>query len=711
MFKPIIWLEKILYVIRDAAWSYPDFLFTSKNSLYSKLSKIYLAFIPFTHFLLSFLIVASLVGASFFYNPNYFVLGSSSSSVLKEGVVMGINPEGNVQLLSRVNPIVPTNIQLEKDLVELIYEPLLDYTLEQSGDSSQLKVTPVLAEEIIKFREGADYQFRLRKNVYWHDNAQFNADDVIKTFDTVSTLNVSNAYVQAIKQLQWEKVDNFNVRICTKDPNRTTSCDGNEDSPIFSNFLELVSIPVIPEHLSNDINAQSINTSEPELFRRPIGTGPYIFKSVSPTSAKVDYNENYYAWDNSPKIKTIVFELFKTTEDAIIALKNSEIHTLSTISVENLKDLKQYQFVNAFKSDIIDQQYWGLYFNLRKTPDGDAVGKDFLLDANVRKAISFAINSDGLIESALGGVAQRSLGPISYRSEFFNPASLWLGENYKEVSIALEEEGFEYQINLGFEENKLLMNEILYKKGVIKPGEEDWLEYDPSESAKILDEAGWTLKPGETYRTNEEGEVMSFDLYFVNSFDRYNVASYIKQDLANVGIECVIDRRQQPGQDSSSDALNGWGLDELNNQVLAPRLFDVILYGMNTFVDPDRYELFHSSQQTHPGLNIAGYSGSVEGVQVLSADERESDDEGLVRVPKIDRILDDTRSFDPVAAKQRRLDEYYEFQHLLINDFPVVFLYHPEFIYYANDSVSGIELSSSNSLQERFKSINEWEIL
>lgn len=663
-------------------------------------------FVPYSHFIFSSVFVVLLTAGIWLYFPLAVISGSQTSSTLREGVVMGVNAEGNVQLLNRVNPIVPTNIQLEKDLTELIYQPLLQYSLSSDG-SSEIKVEPILADEIIKFREGADYQFKLRKDVLWHDGQQFNADDVIRTFDIVSSLNISNAYVQAIKQLQWEKIDEFNVRICTQDPNRSVSCDASENSPIFSNFLELVSIFILPEHLSNDINAQSINTADPVLFRRPIGTGPYVFESANPSSARVTYFKNYYGWEAPPQIQNIVFELFKTIDDAVIALKNGEIHSLSTISVEFVNDLKEYNFIQINNSDTIDQQYWGLYFNLRTTPDGDAVGKDFLLDSMVREAIMKAININGLIDNALQDSAQQALGPISYRSEFFNAASLWIGEDYEIVVETLQNNSYSYNPQKSWEENKSEMNQILYENEIVSPGEEKWLEYNQEQASALLDETGWTFKPSEQYRTNSEGEVMEFNLYFVNSYDRQNVANYIKEDLATIGIKVNTNRKEHPGQDSSETGPEGWTLDELNNQILAPRLFDVLLYGMNTFVDPDRFELFHSSQQTHPGLNIAGYEGSVEGVQVLSIDEREGD-EGLVRVPKIDRILDETRSFDPVAAKDRRLEEYFEFQSLLMQDFPVAFLYHPQFIYYTNKNISNVDISSANSLQERFATINLW---
>jgi peptide/nickel transport system substrate-binding protein len=703
MFNPVFYLEQLFYKFRDLVWEYPEFLFFGPKSLRARVVKVYYVFIPYSHFLLSS-ILSILILFSFFSFPAV-IESSSANRTLKEGVVMGVSENGNVQRINKVNPIITSNIQLEKDLSELIYEPLIRYKLNPVSGTAE--VDPVLVEEIIKFREGADYQFRLKKNVFWHDGKAFNVDDVLATFDLVSKLNVNNPSIQAIKQLKWERIDDYNIRICTRDDNNNF-CNADSDSPIFSNFLELVGIKILPKHKISDINPQNINTNQPVLFRSPVGTGPYKFVGAGEDSTSLEYFKRYHGFDVAPAIKNIEFRFFKTLDDAVIALKNSEINTLSSISVKYINNLKKYKYIDVVFSDMIDQQYWGLYFNLRTDPNGNAISKSFLLDPKVRKAISFSIDKERIIKNSLLGAGKIALGPISYRSEFFDISSLWLGEEFEKVGEILTSEKFRYDSNLSWEENKRNANYLLEKHGIDTKRPGLWLEYDPKYASKLLDETDWKLLSGHKYRM-KDGEIMEFNLYFVDSYDRKNIAQAIKHDLEAVGIKVNIDRREHPGQENDEDAPSGWGINDLNNQILAPRLFDVLLYGMETFVDPDRYELFHSSQQTHPGLNIAGYKGSVEGIQVLPLDERKPGQDALVRVPKIDRILDETRSFDPVLSKEKRKEGYTEFQRLLIRDFPVVFLYHPKFIYFVN-SVDGINIVRVTSLEERFLTIASWNL-
>ena len=576
---------------------------------------------------------------------------------------MGTDEQGRIQKINKVNPIIPTNIQLEKDLVDLIYEPLIKYEyVEQPDGSWEPDVKNILAAEVIKIKQGSDYQFNLKKGIRWHDDVEFTADDVIASFDLVSKLQKNdNAYIRAIKQLRWEKLGTYVVRVCTKGSDQEASCNDSQDKPIFANFLELISIKILPAHKIESINPNTIENFDAEIFRSPVGTGKYKFYSADNQSITLTRNDDYaYAADqNSPQIKSIEFKYYKTLAEAVQAIENGEAHSLASISVEHKQELEKNSNTNITLSPVLDNQYWALYFNLKKDPDGNPKGPSFFQDKTVRQAISSVINRDEIIQNALLGVGEEAFGPITQKSYFFNNAA-------------------------------------------------GWFTYDPAKAKTLLDSTGWTLKKGDTFRTNDKGEVMEFSLYFVDSFDRLTVARVIQKDLASVGINVIIDRRQQPGQDSSESAPSGWTLDGINREVLAPRSFDVILYGMNTFIDPDRFELFDSTQQNDPGLNISSYSGSVQTVK--PRENRQAGESSLVSLPKVDRLLELTRGFDPEAAKADRKKNYDEFQTLLADDSPVVFLYHPQFIYYTNSNLTKIDLTNVSSVEDRFSNIENWVI-
>jgi ABC-type transport system substrate-binding protein len=126
---------------------------------------------------------------------------------------------------------------------------------------------------------------------------------------------------------------------------------------------------------------------------------------------------------------------------------------------------------------------------------------------------------------------------------------------------------------------------------------------------------------------------------------------------------------------------------------------------MNTFIDPDRYELFHSSQISHPGLNLSSYVSEEKTVTVVQTE----DGNDSVNVPEVDFRLEEGRALNN-SNEDLRAVEYGYFQRIIAEEVPVVFLYHPKLNYVHNKRIQNVNLDGVNSLEERFENIDEWEI-
>lgn len=620
---------------RDLMWDYPDSLFFGRLSLTVRIRRLYMLARPHSHFISSIVIVITVL--AFVGNGGYRLSQAASPHELIEGVVMGVDEKGQLQNISRVSPLIPSAIQLEKDISELVYEPLIRY---QQDGSIQL----VLADHIIRIQEGADYEFELRENVKWHDYDQsgemLDLGDVIRSLEIVSQLdeNNANSYVQAIKQMAWERTGDRSIRICTVRDRAEVAALANKcsgatgEKPILANFLELISIKIVPEHLAGDLNARTINTPEPYLNRFPVGTGPYKFAGAETGQIDLVLNNEYYG--KVPKISQIKFKLFKGEEQATVALQNGEIHSLATTSTQYTREVAGYPQITVNKSPVLQNQYWALYFNLRKNPDGAALGPAFFQDVAVRQAISSAINREKILEN-LDSVGIEAKGPISTLSEYYNASS---GE----------------------------------------------FTFNVEKANQLLDAAGWNVRDADGIRI-KDGNRLVFKLSYVDNFDRNKIAKSIQEDLLVVGVGVELDKHN---------------LGELTTTIVTPKLFDTLLYGMNTFVDPDRYELFHSTQSGK--LNLSSYVGSdltrkVEGKDVID-------------IPRVDKLLEQGRSFDPLDAKDKRVEAYNRIQELIAADSPAVFLYQPQFIYYANKRLQNVDLSQVSSLEQRFRNIAGWAL-
>lgn len=666
MYNPFQYLENIGYIIRDAFWNYPN-VFSNENIYFRRLKQLYNATSPYSHFSVAILFSILLIFTTLFGNISFVI--TAQSQKLVEGIIVGEQADGTIQSLSKIDPLNPTSAQLEKDIINLIYEPLYRFEFIKVDEDWASGIENILTQDIIRREQGADYEFILKRNIYWHSTGseqliEFTADDVVRTFTLVASLDENNSSAsRALNQLFWEKIDSHTVRVCTRPIDELieiSSCDDIYTKPILSNFLELLSFSIIPAHYSQDIDLNRLEEYIPALFRSPIGTGPYQLSSVSDSSIILSYNELYHKVDRKYAIDQIEFKFYKDLESAIAALTSGEIHTLSSISTEYISIIDDYPQIDLYKSPILYKQFWALYFNLKTNFEGtELVGNKALGDERVRKAIAAAINKDFLIEEGLSDVGEKAQGPIPVISEFFNP-------------------------------------------------ETDWVEYRTLRSEQLLNQAGWTLKNDDEYRTNNEGHVLAINLFFVGGYDRNRLAEIIKQDLKDIGIKLVIDRREQVNVENREQTPQYWTLKELNEQILAPRQFDMLLYGMETFIDPDRFELYHSSQSIHPGLNIASYQSTELTVQ--KRDNKQDGESSLEDVPKVDRWLELARSFDPVEEKEARKERYFEVQNMIANDTPVIYLFHPQFLYFSNNDISNVVLDNVTSLENRFRNIHRWDI-
>lgn len=117
---------------------------------------------------------------------------------------------------------------------------------------------------------------------------------------------------------------------------------------------------------------------------------------------------------------------------------------------------------------------------------------------------------------------------------------------------------------------------------------------------------------------------------------------------------------------------------------IRPRRYQAILFGEILGADPDPFAFWHSSQRKDPGLNLALYQNK-----------------------KADELLEQGRQ---ILDKQKRLEKYDEFQKILLEDAPAVFLYSSYYLYPVNEKVKGINIEKLPTPSQRFSQIENWYI-
>ena len=192
--------------------------------------------------------------------------------------------------------------------------------------------------------------------------------------------------------------------------------------------------------------------------------------------------------------------------------------------------------------------------------------------------------------------------------------------------------------------------------------------YDPVAAASELDTAGWVLDPGAKVRA-KKGVEFKVTLVAAESYPNVEIANAISTQLASLGIE--VDVKPLPAS-------------KLLQDYLLPHNYAMALISIDVGPDPDQYSLWHSGSD--PGsLNFAYSRGW-----------------GL-----IDKDLEDGRAaVDP----PERLAAYIDFQMLMADAAPAIFLYEGRYEYAVSQRVHGVHMNSAIEPYDRFQYASGWYV-
>lgn len=237
---------------------------------------------------------------------------------------------------------------------------------------------------------------------------------------------------------------------------------------------------------------------------------------------------------------------------------------------------------------------------------------------------------------------------------------------------------------LSYATNKTeIIEKVLRNKGQIVdspllknwPGYSEEIEvYDFAleHAQNILEAAGWKDEDEDGVREktiNNEETKLEFDLVASNWPEFKQTAEILKEQWAKIGAQVNL---------IIIEAV------DIQREYLRPRNYQALLFGEVLNAQPDPFSFWHSTQKKDPGLNIAFYEND-----------------------KVDKLLEEARQ---TMNPEERTLKYAEFQKLLIEDVPVVFLYSPTYLYPVHKKVRGIEIGKLAQPSYRFSQIENWFI-
>ena len=290
----------------------------------------------------------------------------------------------NIGLQAAITSMDPHyhNLSPNNSMMLHLFEPLI------KRDENQ-KLVPGLATSW-KAVDDLTWEFKLRKNVRFHDGTPFTAEDVAFTLKRAPNVpNSPSSFGTFVKPIVDVKiVDPYTIVFKTATPHVLLPSD-------------LASVLIISK-----LNGEKATTEDYNSGKAAIGTGPYKFVEYVPNQ-RVVVKANYGYWGGEEPWDKVTFKILTSPAARVAALMSNAVEFIETVPTADIAKLsadKNYSLVDKVSNRVI---YVHLNQSTDKSPpfvtakDGKPLDKNPFRDVRVRKALSIAINRDAIVDRVM----------------------------------------------------------------------------------------------------------------------------------------------------------------------------------------------------------------------------------------------------------------------------------------------------------------------
>ncbi|MDH3667185.1 MAG: ABC transporter substrate-binding protein [Paracoccaceae bacterium] len=235
------------------------------------------------------------------------------------------------------------------------------------------------------------WEFKLRQGVKYHDGSDFNADDIVCSFERAPNVpNSPSSFATYTKGKTVEKVDDHTIHIKTASP-----------YPLMAN--DVSTIPIVSSEAGCDGTTEAFNNGS-----ATIGTGPFKFVSYSPgDSIIVERNDDY--WGDKPIWSKVTFKPIKSGPARVAALLAGDVDMIEGVPTTDITTLAKNADLALSQGVSNRVIYLHLDHDRADSPfvkaNGGGAIDNPLRKLEVRQAISRAINRDAIVDRVMEGVA------------------------------------------------------------------------------------------------------------------------------------------------------------------------------------------------------------------------------------------------------------------------------------------------------------------
>ncbi len=441
---------------------------------------------------------------------------------------------------------VMANETSSTDITQIIFTALSGF------DNATQQTTPQLAKTWDTSADGTTWTWHLRHGAAFSDGHPITSEDVLFSF-AVATDSVLHSSL-----LDLLKVKGKVVEVSAPDSYTVVT---KFAAPYALAIPATGSVPIMPKHVleaaykSGRFASAYTSSTAPDSV---VSSGAFRVKSYRPNEQTVlARNPYYYEVDPQghrlPYLDELVFIIVPDQNTAALKFQNGEVDGLDNVKPEDYRTYESNQQKGNYTlydlGPSLNTNF--MWFNLNKVRDakpGRTLGQPYIdpvkyawfKEPDFRRAVSCAVDRDAMIRSVFYGDAVKNWSTMTpgNKTWYTGHASPW--------------------------------------------------DYDPAKSKALLQKLGYKDGNGDGVLEDRQGHPISFTLKTnADNVTRMQMANFIKDDLAKVGIKCT-----PVGVDFNTLIVN----------LREDFQYDAGLLGLQTAVPPDPgmgQNVWRSSGLTH----------------------------------------------------------------------------------------------------------------
>jgi peptide/nickel transport system substrate-binding protein len=235
------------------------------------------------------------------------------------------------------------------------------------------------------------WEFKLRRNVKFHDGSPFTAEDVIFSMERALTLP-NGQYASFLRAITDKKiVDPYTVRFKTATPYAMVPPDLN-------------SIFIVSKKAATGAATEDFNSG-----KAMVGTGPFKFVRYA-NGDRVELARNDAYWGGKPHWAKVTFRILPSDPTRLAALLAGDVYLIESIPSPDLAKLKTNKAVAlaqkvSWRTIFFHMDQWRDNSPFITDKAGKPLEKNPLKDRRVRLALSKAISRAGIVDRIMEGAA------------------------------------------------------------------------------------------------------------------------------------------------------------------------------------------------------------------------------------------------------------------------------------------------------------------